>query len=83
MPGSSRRPSDFCLLTYRTQNSDETVVKPAAEFKGGLYYMQNGRKSRSVQKSIKKKKKPKQQQVLFKHKANPHEVFDFAEEKQA
>lgn len=58
MPGSSRRPPDFCLLTYRTQNSDETVVKPAAEFKGGLYYMQNGRKSRSVQKSIKKKKNP-------------------------
>lgn len=54
LPDSSRRPSDFCLLTYRAQNSDETVVKPAAEFKGGLYYMQNGSKSRSVQKSIKK-----------------------------
>lgn len=62
MPDSSRRPSNFCLLTYRAQNSDETVVKPAAEFKGGLYYMQNGSKSRSVQKSIKKNK---QQQALL------------------
>lgn len=70
LPDSSRRPLNFILLTYRAQNSDETVVKPAAEFKGGLYCMQNGSKSRSVQK-LKKKKTAS----TFKHKANPHKVL--------
>lgn len=52
-------------------SSDETVVKPEAEFKEGLYYMQNGSKSRSVQ----KKKNNQTTTSTLKHKANPHKVL--------